>query len=76
MQLKMKLIKAALNLKFIYCDYSQNNDENVRNHNEYVDNVYNLINDYAMESNTGSNLLHRLLLEGRILIEKIEGIKR
>lgn len=69
------LSEGSIQLIFKYCDYSEEEEENVRNHNEYVDNIYNLINEYAKDSQVGDNLLHRLLLEGRIIIEKIEGIE-
>ncbi len=69
------LYHGKLKLEFLYCDYSEDDEVNKKRHNEYVNNIYELINYYNRVSRMSENLLHRLLLEGRILVKKIKGIK-
>lgn len=65
------LYEGNLKLFFKYSDYGLTNEQNEINHSKYVERVYSLINKYSSKSHHESNLLHRLLLEGRIIIEKI-----
>jgi len=65
------LYDGDLSLYFLYSDYKNDKIENDNNHNKYVENIYNLINNYSNKSQNDSNLLHRLLLEGRIIIKKV-----
>lgn len=66
------LYSGSLMLVFLYSDYSPSEEENEHNHNIYVNRVFELINKYSETSKKENNLLHRLLLEGRIVIKKVE----
>ena len=66
------LYNGEVKLIFLYSDYEKENDKNDKNHNNYVERVYRLIGRYSSQSHNDNNLLHRLLLEGRIIIKKIE----
>lgn len=66
------LYDSKLDLTFYYSDYEENDENNKKNHSNYVKNVYNLINKYSTTSKGETNLLHRLLLEGRIIISKLD----
>ena len=65
------LYNGKLVLKFLYSDYEEDDATNEENHNEYVSRIYNLINRYSKFAHNENNLLHRMLLEGRIIIEKL-----
>ena len=65
------LYDSNLTLNFLYSDYADTNKKNEENHSKYVANIYKLINEYSKEKMNDNNLLHRLLLEGRINIVKI-----
>ena len=65
------LYDGALLLIFLYSDYSNNDSDNESNHNAYINRIYELINKYSKIAKGDNNLLHRLLLEGRILVKKI-----
>lgn len=65
------LYDGSLKLTFFYSDYGENEEKNEANHAAYVKRVYELIGKYSQQARKDSNLLHRLLLEGRIVIQKI-----
>ena len=65
------LYDGKLKLTFYYSDYCYTEAENEAKHAEYVHHVYQLINKYSEKTRKDRNLLHRLLLEGRITIQKI-----
>ena len=66
-----KLYDGNLKLEFYYSDYKDTEIENEINHANYVKQIYKLINEYSEKTHHDKNLLHRLLLEGRIIVEKI-----
>ena len=66
-----KLYDGSLMLIFLYSDYAKTDSDNEHNHNIYINRIYELINKYSKTSRGENNLLHRLLLEGRILVKKI-----
>lgn len=66
-----KLYDSDLKLKFLYSEYEETPEKNQIIHDKYVSSIYNLINQYSLLAHNESNLLHRLILEGRILIEKV-----
>ena len=65
------LYGGQLKLRFLYSDYCASESENERNHTNYVNHVYRLINKYSARSHNETNLLHRLLLEGRVFVKRI-----
>ena len=65
------LYNGKLKLEFLYSNYEKSEEANHKNHSNYVLQIYKLINKYSLESHNEANLLHRLLLEGRILIKNI-----
>ena len=67
-----KLYDSKLTLVFYYSKYGETEEEEQENINKYTQSVCNLINTYATKAHNEQNLLHRLLLEGRILIKEVE----
>ena len=67
-----KLYDGRLKLTFCYSDFAESEKENRKNHAEYVKRVYDLINKYSERTHNDQNLLHRLILEGRVIIKKID----
>ena len=65
------LSNSNLKLMFEYSDYDDSVQKNEINHAKYVEQIYKMINKYSLKAKSDNNLLHRLLLEGRIIIEKV-----
>ena len=64
-----------ISLVFYYTPYHDTNEENDKLRNEYIGQVYNLLNSYSLNStihNENSNVIvSKLLLENRLFIRKI-----
>ena len=62
-----------IQLFFFYTIYDQNLKENIKN--DFINSVVTLISDYGESLDNkdhGKNLIHKLMLENRILIEEIK----